>query len=123
MITTYDTLASDFTASGGEQAFVGDGAAAAGDKRKRRHGVMSLGWHRVVLDEAHTIRNNKTIKHKVGGEGGRERAREGFYGMFWFALTRCRSKINTTRLSRQPRPRPPPPHSRHDVRKTCLSPL
>ncbi|CAN0506453.1 unnamed protein product, partial [Laminaria digitata] len=63
VITTYDTLASDFTASGGEEAFLEEGTAA-GDKRKRRHGVMSLGWHRVVLDEAHTIRNNKTRKHK-----------------------------------------------------------
>eukprot|EP00903_Cladosiphon_okamuranus_P011919 g11195.t1 len=66
VITTYDTLASDFAASGGEEALQEDeAAAAAGGKRKRRHGVMSLGWNRIVLDEAHTIRNNKTMKHKA----------------------------------------------------------
>ena len=65
VITTYDTLASDFLASGGEESF-GAGGDAAGAKRKRRHGVLALGWHRVVLDEAHTIRNSKTRKHKVG---------------------------------------------------------
>lgn len=64
VITTYDTLASDFLASGGEE-LLGAESEVAGAKRKRRHGVMSLGWHRVVLDEAHTIRNSKTRKHKV----------------------------------------------------------
>ena len=65
VITTYDTLASDFAASGGPNAFEEDVNAEAGGKRKRQHGVMSLGWNRVVLDEAHTIRNSKTMKHKV----------------------------------------------------------
>ncbi|CAM9189972.1 unnamed protein product [Ascophyllum nodosum] len=64
VITTYDTLASDFLASGGEESFGAEGDAA-GAKRKRRHGVLALGWHRVVLDEAHTIRNSKTRKHKA----------------------------------------------------------
>lgn len=68
VVTTYDTLASDFNASGGEEAFSAAAAAASSQacrKRKRTHGLMSLGWHRVVLDEAHTIRNPKTGKHKV----------------------------------------------------------
>lgn len=68
VVTTYDTLASDFNASGGEEAFSAAAAAASSQacrKRKRTHGLMSLGWHRVVLDEAHTIRNPKTGKHKA----------------------------------------------------------
>ncbi|CAM9404773.1 unnamed protein product [Pylaiella littoralis] len=73
VITTYDTLASDFAASGGEAAFEAGvtaatataATAAAGEKRKRRYGLMALGWNRIVLDEAHTIRNNKTAKHKA----------------------------------------------------------
>lgn len=76
MITTYDTLASDFAASGGEAAFEAGvtaatataATAAAGEKRKRRYGLMALGWNRIVLDEAHTIRNNKTAKHKVSSD-------------------------------------------------------
>lgn len=70
MITTYDTLVSDFVASGGEKAFGDNGqgkdeAAAAGEKRKRRHGLMALDWHRIVLDEAHNIRSPATKRHKV----------------------------------------------------------
>ncbi|CAM9468043.1 unnamed protein product, partial [Ectocarpus sp. 8 AP-2014] len=76
VITTYDTLASDFSASGGQKAFEEDVAAAVGGKRKRRHGVVGLGWNRVVLDEAHTIRNNKTNKHKVSEGGGDPKKRK-----------------------------------------------
>lgn len=69
VLTTYDTLASDYMSSGGDEAFGRAGDATGEDplgvKRKRLHGVMSVDWHRVVLDEAHVIRNPSTRKHKV----------------------------------------------------------
>ena len=55
VIVSYNTLAAEY--SGGE-----DGAPAAG-KRKRAEGVHAVEWHRVVLDEAHTIRNRSTRAH------------------------------------------------------------
>ena len=55
VIVSYNTLAAEF--NGGE-----DGALVAG-KRKRAEGIHAVEWRRVVLDEAHTIRNRGTRAH------------------------------------------------------------
>jgi hypothetical protein len=39
---------------------------AQGDQLGRRSGLGAVEWLRVVLDEAHTIRNSETQQAKVG---------------------------------------------------------
>lgn len=51
VITTYATLAADVGLRGGA-------------------GLCGVQWLRVVLDEAHTIRNSNTQQAKVGAGGG-----------------------------------------------------
>jgi hypothetical protein len=51
---------------------------AQGNELGRRNGLGSVEWLRVVLDEAHTIRNSETQQAKVGtGRGGRGAGVEG----------------------------------------------
>ena len=63
VLTTYGTLASDYAswASGGGGAAGG----AAGNKRKDIASMYSLQWHRIVLDEAHYIKNRNAQQCKA----------------------------------------------------------
>ena len=56
VIVSYNTLAAEHTGSS-------DVGAATAGKRKRAEGVHAVEWRRVVLDEAHTIRNRGTRAH------------------------------------------------------------
>ena len=61
VLVSYNTLATELTAAEEARA---EGAAAGG-KRKRAapQGVFAVPWHRIVLDEAHTIRTRSTKAH------------------------------------------------------------
>ena len=56
-MTTYGIVSSEWT---GLESTESKTKEKAGKKRKAASGVFGLMWHRMVLDEAHTIRNRKT---------------------------------------------------------------
>jgi len=62
VLTTYDVLASEFMA---REANPNPKAKANPKKRKAESVLESIHWHRVVLDEAHIIRNMSTVRYKA----------------------------------------------------------
>lgn len=50
LLVSYNTLAADYDVSG----------AAPKKKKTKRESIFDIDFHRIVLDEAHTIRNSKT---------------------------------------------------------------
>jgi SWI/SNF-related matrix-associated actin-dependent regulator of chromatin subfamily A3 len=54
LLVSYNTLAADF--DGREER----GSAQKKKKKARRESIFDIEFHRIVLDEAHTIRNSKT---------------------------------------------------------------
>lgn len=59
LLVSYNTLAADYDASG-------QGAATAHrTKKTKRESIFEIHFHRIVLDEAHTIRNSKTRSYKA----------------------------------------------------------
>lgn len=56
LLVSYNTLAADYDTSG-------DGAPKK--KKAKRETIFDIDFHRIVLDEAHTIRNNKTRSFKA----------------------------------------------------------
>ena len=63
MLTTYGTLASDWSSSGGAAA--GTAAGVGAGKRKDVASMYAVHWHRVVLDEAHYIKNRNSQQCKA----------------------------------------------------------
>mmetsp|Transcript_45123 Transcript_45123/g.94645 ORF Transcript_45123/g.94645 Transcript_45123/m.94645 type:complete len:876 (+) Transcript_45123:187-2814(+) len=57
LLVSYNTLAADYDASGH--------GAAPKKKKAKRESIFDIDFHRIVLDEAHTIRNSKTRSYKA----------------------------------------------------------
>ena len=64
VLTTYGTLASDWSSSAGATAGSSSAGAALG-KRKDVASMYELKWHRIVLDEAHYIKNRTAQQCKA----------------------------------------------------------
>jgi len=58
VLVSYATLALDFRDP--QPAAGGGGGGGGGTKRKRAGGLFDVQWRRIVLDEAHNVRNRKT---------------------------------------------------------------
>jgi SWI/SNF-related matrix-associated actin-dependent regulator of chromatin subfamily A3 len=60
VLVSYQTLAGELESSGGDEA---SQASPAAPKRAKLSGapVLDTKWHRIVLDEAHVVRNPKTL--------------------------------------------------------------
>jgi len=56
VITTYDVAAADFNPTE---------MSSEAKKRKSASPLESVFWHRIILDEGHTIRNKNTIRYKA----------------------------------------------------------
>ncbi len=56
LLVSYNTLAADFD----DRSEEGRSAQKKKKKRARRESIFDVEFHRIVLDEAHTIRNSKT---------------------------------------------------------------
>ena len=56
LLTSYNTLASDYASGHG---------TAPKKKKAKRDSIFDLEFHRVVLDEAHSVRNSKTRAFKA----------------------------------------------------------
>ncbi|KAM0747434.1 hypothetical protein T439DRAFT_305206 [Meredithblackwellia eburnea MCA 4105] len=72
VVTSYGTLASDFKLSGGytdeppkSKVKTEDGKKEVKKTKKSRKGLFSVEFHRVVLDEAHTIKSRTTQNAKA----------------------------------------------------------
>ncbi|KDN42322.1 hypothetical protein RSAG8_06813, partial [Rhizoctonia solani AG-8 WAC10335] len=59
VLTTYQTVSSEFERAGGFKK-TNELMAESSEEKKRSKGLFSIKWKRVVLDEAHQIRNPKT---------------------------------------------------------------
>ncbi|KAL9184392.1 hypothetical protein ACHAXT_002478 [Thalassiosira profunda] len=57
LLVSYNTLAADFDANGK--------GGAPKKKKAKRESIFDIDFHRIVLDEAHTIRNSKTRSFKA----------------------------------------------------------
>ena len=57
VLTTYDVLVSEYFPQN-------EGSTSLNKKRKSQGLLQSISWHRVILDEAHLIRNVKTARFK-----------------------------------------------------------
>ena len=57
LLVSYNTLAADYDATGKGKASV--------KKKAKRETIFDIDFHRIVLDEAHTIRNSKTRSFKA----------------------------------------------------------
>jgi len=57
LLVSYNTLAADYDASGH--------GSAPKKKKAKRESIFDIDFHRIVLDEAHTIRNSKTRSFKA----------------------------------------------------------
>ncbi|CAE6425244.1 unnamed protein product [Rhizoctonia solani] len=59
VLTTYQTVSADFDRAGGFKN-TGELMAESPEDKRRSNGLFAIQWKRVVLDEAHQIRNHKT---------------------------------------------------------------
>ncbi|CCO29308.1 hypothetical protein BN14_03317 [Rhizoctonia solani AG-1 IB] len=59
VLTTYQTVSADFDRAGGFKN-TGELMAENSEDKRRSNGLFAIQWKRVVLDEAHQIRNHKT---------------------------------------------------------------
>ena len=57
LLVSYNTLAAEYA--------TGQGAAERKTKKSKSESIFDIGFHRIVLDEAHTIRNSKTRSFKA----------------------------------------------------------
>lgn len=55
VLTTYDILVSEYS---------DEGNGSFNKKRKSQGLLHCISWHRVILDEAHSIRNLNTARYK-----------------------------------------------------------
>ncbi len=58
LLVSYNTLAADYDATG-------QGATERKTKKTKSESIFDINFHRIVLDEAHTIRNGKTRSFKA----------------------------------------------------------
>ena len=58
LLVSYNTLAADYDVSG-------QGAESQTKKKAKRESIFDIDFHRIVLDESHTIRNSKTRSFKA----------------------------------------------------------